>query len=267
MIDIDPGYVRRRGNKPQGAPYLEGQWWTRPSTMAKALDDGEGLIKWNARMTALGLAISPDLIALASTLKPENYQELNEVVSQALTRAQHQAAAAHGTAVHAATHAHDRGEDTSHLPQELHNAVKQYQSLLDDHQLVPLAAEVFVVNRAMGCAGTLDRIYAGPNHVVIGDIKTSKSTAPKYSGVAWAIQVALYAGSQPVVDGKISSWEAVGLPDPNQDHGVIVHLPNDQPDSPQILIADLAQGRNLAVLAERVRDCRKWTPVTTLAQV
>lgn len=266
MINIDPGPIRRRGNKPHGAPYLDGTWWTQPSSLAKALDDGEGLIGWTARMTVLGMARSADLIALASTLKPEQYADLNNVVDQALTRAKHQASATLGTAIHSATQAHDEGQDTDHLPQDLRDAVGRYQSLLDDHQLTPVAAEVFVVNRALGCAGTLDRIYAGPNRVVVGDIKTSKSTAPRYSAVAWAIQVATYAGSEPVVDGQIVTWEDAGLPRPSQDHAVIVHLPNDKPESPQILVADLKQGRALAELAKAVREHRKWTPVSTLAQ-
>lgn len=264
MITIDPGPIQRDRWK---RPVVGGTVYTRPSTMAKALDDGEGLIKWTARMAVLGMATSADLIALTATLKPSQVSDLNHVVDQALTRAQHQASATLGTAIHSATQAHDEGKATEHLPEHLRDTIVRYQALLDDHQLTPLAAEVFVVNRALGCAGTLDRIYAGPNHVVIGDIKTSKSTAPKYSGVSWAVQVATYAASEPVVNGRIVTWDEVGLPRPSQDHGVIVHLPNDKPEAPQILVVDLAQGRELAVLAKQVREYRKWTPVSTLAQV
>lgn len=260
MIEISPGDIKRDR---WGRPVLGGVPYTRPSTLAKALDDGAGLIKWGARQTALGLAKSPDLIALAATCSEADTQDLNGIVDQAQSRAQTASAANLGTAVHQATYAHDRGEDISQYPEGLEQQVERYSDLLAAHDIVPIVGELFVVNERLQCAGTLDRLLTGPNATVVGDIKTSKSSAPRYSGVSWKIQVAVYAESQPVVDGKVRTWDEVGLPTPSQKHGVVLHLPNDQSEA-HLLVADLAEGRALADLALSVRQARKQNDLPRL---
>lgn len=258
MKSIDEGEIRRDR---WGRPVFEGQSWTRPSTLAKALDDNSALIKWSSRMTALGMSRSADLTALASTHTAEDRDALNKIVDQALTRAQSDSGANMGTAVHQATFDHDLGQDITHLPEMLRKKVNAYQELIDTHRLKPLAGEVFVVSDEFQCAGTLDRIYEGPRISLVGDIKTSRSSAATYSAVSWAIQVAVYASGVPVVNGERKSWEELGLPVPSDGTGVIIHLPSDDEAGDTAWVVDLGLGKRLASLALDVRAARKTSPL------
>jgi hypothetical protein len=221
---------------------FEGRGWTRPSTLAKALDDNGALIKWTARMTALGMARSADLTALASTHKPEDRKALDNIVDQALVRAQSAQGANMGTAVHQATYDHDMGRDVSHLPEFLRGKVKD----------------------EFGCAGTLDRIYQGLNTTVVGDLKTSRSSAATYSAVSWAIQIAVYSTGVPVVDGQRCEWKDLGIEPPSQNKGAVVHLPSDDDAADTLWLVDLEMGRRLAGLCLQVRTARKFKPLEAL---
>ena len=51
--------------------------------MAKALDDTSNLMAWSNRMTAMGLAQRPDLLALVQAADPDDRDELNKVCERA----------------------------------------------------------------------------------------------------------------------------------------------------------------------------------------
>lgn len=55
MIEVPPATPERDR---WGRPVIDGQPYTRISTLAKTLSDQTSLIKWAARVTAIGLAQS-----------------------------------------------------------------------------------------------------------------------------------------------------------------------------------------------------------------
>lgn len=249
-----------------GRPIIDGLTYTRVSTLAKVLDDTRALMDWNARITAMGLARSEDLIAAVATTDPDDKKTLNRIVGQAKERAQSTAKATIGTAVHAATEILDRGGDLNGLPDKVKLDAHAYRDTIDRWRLVPLAAEVFVVNVEADAAGTFDRILQGPNRVLTMDIKTSGNPdTHKYAGLAWAIQLATYAHGKPWLPGRgIVEWVDLDLPTPDQDRGLVVHIVQGT-GQVRLHSVDLRAGWIAALLARDVLAVRKVKPTTEVA--
>lgn len=157
-----------------GRPEIDGQAYTRTSTLAKTLDDQSNLIAWKARMTALGLAKSPDLIGLAATATEKDRTLLNDVVERATDRAGAGSGRDLGTSIHAVTEALDYGEPVDNLPRDLVDDGRAYQRVCESLGLVPVLAETFVVSKQYGAAGTFDRLLTDGKEFYIGDVKTGK---------------------------------------------------------------------------------------------
>lgn len=248
-----------------GRPIIDGVTYTRVSTLAKALDDTNALLKWGARQTAIGLSKSHDLIALAATTDPTDKTTLNKIVSQAQERAASTAAASIGTAIHKAIELLDLGQDTTGLPQQVMRDARAYQRATLTLGLQPLAVETFVVCDQVGAAGTFDRLYQGPTRALIGDLKTSANPdAHKWAQVAWAIQLAVYAHGKPWLPGRgIATWADVNLPEPDHKRGVIVHV---QQGTGQVRIwsVDIEQGWVAAQIAMEVLAARRFKPITEI---
>lgn len=248
-----------------GRPTINGRSYTRASTLAKVLDDTRALIDWNARQTAIGLSKSPDLIALAATANPTDKGTLNRVVEQAKERAATTAAAGIGTAVHSATEMLDRGETLDGLPASIQADARAYQAKMRAYGLRPLAAEIFVVCDEIGAAGSFDRLVAGPSRSLIGDLKTSGNPdTHKYAGLAWSIQLAIYAHAKPWHPDKgILEWADLGLPEPDRQRGVVIHIVQGTGDV-RLFTVDLAAGWLAAKLAAEVRDMRQFPVVAPI---
>ena len=249
-----------------GRPVIDGNTYTRVSTLAKVLDDTRALMLWNARITALGLARSEDLIAAIATTDPDDKQKLNKIVAQAQERAQSTAKATIGTAIHAATEILDRGGDLDGLPDKVKGAANAYRDTMARWNLEPLAAELFVVNREADAAGTFDRLLQGPNRAVIMDIKTSANPdTAEWAGLAWALQLATYARAKPWLPGRgIVDWADLGLPTPDLDRGLIVHILQGT-GQVRLFSVDLRAGWIAAQLARDVIAVRKVKPTTEVA--
>jgi hypothetical protein len=247
-------------------PVIDGLTYTRVSTLAKVLDDTRALMDWNARITALGLAKSEDLIAAIATTDPDDKKTLNKIVAQAKERAQSTAKATIGTAVHAATEIVDRGGDLNGLPDKVKLDALAYRATLDQWQLEPLAAELFVVNVEADAAGTFDRLLQGPNRCLVADVKTSGNPdTHKYAGLAWAIQIAVYARAKPWLPGRgIVEWADLGLPEPDLDRGLVVHIVQGT-GQVRLHSVDLRAGWIGALLARDVIAVRKVKPTTEVA--
>src|SRR5688500_15493091 len=92
--------------------------YTRVSTIAKTLDDKEGLTNWKQRTTAVGLKLRPDLWALACSIQdPEgdDKPEMRRVVNEAADVGNVKQGANQGTARHKFTEAIERGADPASL--------------------------------------------------------------------------------------------------------------------------------------------------------
>lgn len=247
-----------------GRPQIDGRSYTRVSTLAKTLDDTRALLNWNARITAVGLAKSEDLIAAVATTDPEDRRALDKIVEQAKERAASTAKATIGTATHAATEILDRGDTLDGLPDKVKADALAYRAALDAKGLEPLAAEMFVVCDEVNAAGSFDRLLRGPSRVMIGDIKTSGNPdTHKYAALAWAIQLATYAHAKPwTPDRGIVEWADLGLPEPDLERGLVIHIVQGT-GQVRLHSVDLTAGWVAARLADEVLAMRKLKDVTT----
>lgn len=247
-----------------GRPCLDGRSYTRVSTLAKVLDDTRALLNWNARITAIGLAKSEDLIAAVATTDPDDRKALDRIVEQAKERAASTAKATIGTATHAATELLDRGDTLDGLPDKVKTDAHAYRTSMNAHGLTPLAAEMFVVCDEVNAAGSFDRLLQGPSRVLIGDIKTSGNPdTAKWASTAWAIQLATYAHAKPWIPGRgIVNWADIGLPQPDLERGLIIHIVQGT-GKVRLHSVDLAAGWVAAQLADEVLAVRKLKGVTT----
>lgn len=250
-----------------GRPLIDGVAYRRASGLA--VDDKSGLIRWAAGMAALGTARSDTIRNSLLTLddsNPEWKKELYRLGEAAKEHAGGSRAAADGTSIHRATEMADHGHDITHLPAQLRDAVAAYRRLLDDHQLIPLAAEVFVACPALETAGTLDRlVLRADGSVCVLDLKTGSADSAKYAGLSWATQIAVYAHSDPYCHERgWLTWEAVGLMEPDGVVGLVAHVPQDNPAAARLLAVDLDAGwaaAKTAVEVHRQRKHKYLTPV------
>jgi hypothetical protein len=95
------------------------------------------------------------------------------------------------------------GTETRHPVQ---NAYASYLAWRQQHRVVPIRAEVRVVSRGLGYAGTVDLLASIDDRVGVVDYKTSKAIYPEYR-----VQVAAYraaAVESEVVDELVPAWVA-----------------------------------------------------------
>ena len=133
--------------------------------------------------------------------------------------------------------------------------------MCENEGLVPALAETFVINEALGSAGSFDRLLwdeVGERHIV-GDIKTGTSPDPKYvtryQGLSWATQMAIYAYGHPW-NQQQQSWADLGVSTPDLTRGVIFYIPRGSGDCHPIWL-DLKVGYEAALLASKVREIKK----------
>lgn len=205
--------------------------YVRVSTMSKALDDGNGLMRWKARKTAVGLLMRPDLqTALAGVLangNPDTDDDAKRAADRICTDAQEAAGAgapaSAGTGFHSLTEAIDRGEEPLFVPSDDLPRLNAYRIATADYRA--LAAEVFVVNDELGVAGSFDRLWLCPDgRVRVGDLKTGKGDAD--FPLAVAAQMAMYATGSRYDPGTGERSPLVAEPGAlDTTTGLLVHLP------------------------------------------
>lgn len=206
--------------------------YTRASTLAKALDEADGLIGWKARMTGKGVATNPDLIAnfaalnLESNQDPEKFKAAKkraaELVEMAMERAGTSRKRELGTALHTFTEMYDRGEPIPYLPDELKRTLQAY--VLATETIDMLAIEQFLVVDGLATAGTADRI--GRSEALWGTTKPRvldvKTGSADYSILGWACQLEIYRRGQ-----RYNPLTGERLPFPedlDDEWGTIIHL-------------------------------------------
>ncbi|MDR3068638.1 MAG: PD-(D/E)XK nuclease family protein [Cellulomonas sp.] len=233
-----------RGTKPVA--------YTRATTVAKALDDLEGLMTWKQRMTALGLVSRRDLYTAVAATSPDDKTALNRLVKDAADAGGATSAATTGTALHAFTERLDRGMDVGHVPPEHTADLDAYQGLAARTGWEVLDVERFVVDHGRKIAGTADRVLRIGGQTFIADIKSGSSIDFHH---AWAVQLAIYAWSLPYdLDKQVTGpWP---YPAPSKEWGLVVWLPagNGMAEARWI---DLRAGAEAARTALWVRGWRK----------
>tara|TARA_Y100000114_G_scaffold156365_1_gene183325 strand:+ start:8780 stop:9592 length:813 start_codon:yes stop_codon:yes gene_type:complete len=236
------------GGKPE--PYV------RVSTLAKSLDNKEGLMFWKQRMTAIGIGKRPDLAERAAITDPTDKKSLKEIIDGAMQAAESDKAANIGTTIHALTEQMDRGTLQAKPPAHVAD-LDAYEKTMS--QVEVIATEMFVVNDHLKSAGTLDRLVRLPSGtIVVADLKTG-ATEPNYPhGVM--TQCAIYANSWRY---NIEKQERVAyLPEHevSTSMGLLIHLPVGKAKC-DLYLLDLEVGWQLAKTAKAVRDIYKTKPI------
>lgn len=236
--------------------------YTRVSTLAKSLKDSGGLIPWNQRLTALGLAARPDLqlqvqgvMALHDDPLNQATRELDRIIKAAREQAGASAAAETGTAYHALVEALFKGRELpASLPDDARSHVHAIAECIDNAGYDVVESEMFVVNDQVQAAGTFDFLLRDRERgfTIVGDLKTGKSD-PKYP-LAPAVQIATYANGERY-DPDTGERYPISL-NLNASTGLLLHAPAKAGGAYPYLL-DLDRGWSAALVAAKVGNIRK----------
>lgn len=223
--------------------------YTRTTTYVDCLEDRYRLEMWKQRMVALGLAERPDLVMAVAGARDDT-KALNKITDAAREAAAASSAATIGTAVHALCERLDRGLPLGTIP-------VAYQQDLDAYRAATAGLEVteieqFSVCDALCIGGTPDRIvrYGGRAKALVFDIKTGSID---YSGLKIAMQLAVYAHTQPY---DPATGTRHPRPHPlDEDEAIVAHLPAGQGVCTLHLV-DIAAGWRAVHTATAVRQWR-----------
>lgn len=235
---------------------------TRATTYIKATQDMNGLIGWEKRMVALGIAARPDLYARLASIDPDDKATINAIVDDAKEAAQASKGANLGTALHEWTDAVDAGRDvTVPAPWDADIAAYRAEMARCGVEVVPGMIERTVALFDLGVAGTFDRLVTAPGHELplVADLKTGNVA---YAWGEIAMQLALYAHAETIYD-----WgrrEHVAMPAVDRTKALVMHLPVGQAECTLYLL-DIVDGWEMVQVAGRVRryrrECKKAASV------
>ena len=231
--------------------------YTRVSTLAKSLDKQEALTKWKQRMTAVGMSQRPDLLALVQATRDDDRKTLDDACEQALAAARSQAAANTGTALHSFCERIDEGVPVDEIVAS--DIIKADLRAYTDatRWMKMLAAELFIVQDEIKCAGTFDRLVQIDGRAYVADIKTGQHEPNYPHGVA--VQTAIYArgtGYHPTKK-RTASLADIGV---DLDRAILIHLPAGKATC-ELYWLDIAAGWEMAQTATRVRAWHSTKPI------
>lgn len=250
-----------------GRYLLLGQPHTRATTFAKSASNTFTLNEWQQRMVVKGVAMRPDIAALAHGLDVrEDKKTLNSLAEQAKEFAGSKVAANIGTAYHSFTERIDAGLMTlAEVPMAYQPRVAQYLDVMQRSGLSTrrewiertTAVRADQVSANIGVGGMLDRILQLPNgELVIGDLKTGRDLS--YGWVEIAVQLALYAhgvNTHGLFDWNTKTWDTRHLK-VRTDFAIVMHLPAEG-DGCTLYRVDLAKGWEYAQVCGRVMTMQK----------
>lgn len=239
--------------------------YTRATTVAKTLDDESNLKTWAQRMTALGLAGRPDLVALVAATDPEDKKTLNSICERASEAGGATVRRDLGTALHKMLE--DSWFDPNYVAPKPYDADVMAVHIALNAAGFTVAAgmtERMIVNDRHQIAGMFDLLLAtnGDDELIMADIKTGSSV--DFGALGWATQLAIYANADALyrqgqaADGSEDVREP--MPNINKSTGVIIHV---QPESGSCDLhwLDLEAGAEALELAMEVRRLRKFKPM------
>jgi len=242
-----------KGKKPVG--------YTRATTVAKALDDTSNLAAWGKRMTALGLASRPDLLAMVQTTDATDKKALDRLCESASEAGGATARRDLGTALH------KMFEQSCVTPGYKPPATYQaditaiHQALREAGlQVVDECSELMVVIDKHQIAGMADLIVEriSDGELFIADLKTGSSV--QYGALGWAIQLSIYANADNIyIQGAaVDGSEDLRAPMPlvNKQQAFIIHC-EPESGSCDLHTLNIERGFQALECAMEVREWRK----------
>ena len=262
MIPVLPDPIRRdqwgrykvlppEGKKPVG--------YARATTVAKALDDTSNLAAWGKRMTALGLAVRPDLLAMIQTTDNTDKKALDRLCDSASEAGGATARRDLGTALHKMFEQSCITPGYQPPPAYVADITAIHTTLREAGlQVVDECSELMVVLDQYQIAGMADLIVerVSDGELFIADLKTGSSVA--YGALGWAIQLAIYANADHIyIQGPEADGSAdlrAPMPAVNKKQALIIHC---QPESGACDLHTLDIGKGFAAL-ETAISVREW---------
>ena len=238
------------GNKPVG--------YTRATTIAKTLDDTTNLGAWGKRMTAIGLAARPDLLALVQGA--EDNRALNGICERAAEAGGSTVRRDLGTAIH--SFFEQSCLDAAYVPPAayaadiaaIHGTIRAA-----GYKVVEDCSEIMVVVDEHKIAGTADLILEriSDGELFIADLKTGSSLA--YGALGFAVQLAIYSHADNIyfqgAESDGTSDLRVDMPAVSREIAIILHC---EPGSGvcEAHELDLGAGWDALQTALKVREWR-----------
>jgi hypothetical protein len=242
-------------------------WHTRVSTLAKTLDDQNGLTSWKCVMVAGGAALRPDILAKIAARWPRtelNKAELNEYAEELKEAAAASAGANMGDALHEMVARVNRGEDFKPLP-TFEADIKAYRDLLERHGLetIPEYVERTVVIEGLSepIAGSFDLLVRKAGKLYVADLKTGQKLDLAWQAIA--VQLTLYSRGT-----SLYRWEDDGrdpMPEVDQKTGLVIHLPAGSAAA-TLHVVDLVAGWEATQHALWARSWRKRKDIVRAAK-
>lgn len=239
--------------------------YTRATTVAKTLDDQQGLIDWGKRMVALGLGTRPDLLALVQGCTPDDKKQLNSICERAAEAGGATSRRDLGTAWH--SFAERAAQDPDWLPPAPYD--RDIAAMRDELRragltIVPEYLEQMMVNDEWAIAGTADLVLTDGEELYFADYKTGSSVT--LGALGFAIQLAIYANCNNIYRQHSTNAqldERLPMPKVNKSTGVIIHI---EPGSGKcdLYWLDLEIGAEALELAMGVRAMRKQKPLVKI---
>ena len=234
--------------------------WTRATTVAKALDDGGGLINWTGAMVAGGCYLRNDLVGKVGARWPmtdDNKGEIYGLVQELKDAGGGSVGRNLGDTLHEMLRRILKGEDIKPMP-PFDADVKAGLDLLERAGMTirPELVERTICIPDLGIAGSCDMFADVPrwstDELFTVDWKTGK--VGSYSWAAWVAQLTIYAHATHIWDWDTRSFEA--MPPVNRRRGFIASVPAGSA-SAQLYVVDLEPGRQAIKAALWVREWRK----------
>lgn len=220
--------------------------YTRCTTYVGCLEDQYAVHLWQQRMVALGLADRPDLLVSVAAHRDDR-EVLNSLVEAAREAARGNAAARTGTALHALTEQHDRGQSPL-VPPAWRADIAAYieaTRAITWHDI-----EQFCVQDDLKVAGTPDGIAEFDGRFYIADKKTGTID---FGHLKFAMQFAMYGHSAPY---NIATHDRGQWPEPlDLERAILIHLPQGEGRC-DLYWVNIAAGWDAVQIARAVRAWR-----------
>lgn len=237
------------------------QSWTRATTVAKALDDGGGLINWTGAMVAGGAYLRNDLIGQVGARWPmdeTNKGEIYGLVQKLKDAGGGSVGRNAGDTLHEMRRRMNQGEEL----RPMSPWAEDIKAMLDVEERAGITIDPQWVERTvclpeLGIAGSFDFLaevdgWPVPDELVVSDYKCGK--VGDYSWPAWVTQLSIYAAAPLIWDWDKREFEP--MPPVSRKRAFIVSAPAGTA-SAEIYVVNIEEGMRAIKAALWVREYRK----------